>query len=300
MMIFRGTHGVRSGWRVLAFFVIAIALNFAVGAAFSALIVPLHLSQAWLEQLGPGQMVLDELMVGIPVIVATLVMARFERRSILSYGFTPSAAARPHYFEGVLIGVLAPAIVMALMIAFGGMQVHGIGLHGADWIVYPLGWLVVMLMVGFFEEAGFRGYGLFALARGIGFWPAALVLTLLFGAAHLGKQGENAIDISSVLFLGLFMCFTLWKTGSLWLAAGFHFAFDYMQFFVIGTPNGSQHPVGTLLNASFNGPAWVNGGPLGTEASYFAFPVTALLFLYVMWRYPRAHFAPADSLPASG
>ena len=76
-----------------------------------------------------------------------------------------------------------------------------------------------------------------------------------------------------------------WRTGSLWFAAGFHFAFDFMQFFVIGTRNGSETPQGTLLNVSFPGPAWVNGGPLGTEASYFIFPLTVALLAYILWRY---------------
>jgi len=30
-------------------------------------------------------------------------------------------------------------------------------------------------------------------------------------------------------------------------AVGFHFAFDYMQLFVIGTPNGAQFPVRDYL-----------------------------------------------------
>ena len=81
------------------------------------------------------------------------------------------------------------------------------------------------------------------------------------------------------------MARSLWRTGSLWFAAGFHFAFDFMQFFVIGTRNGSQTPRGTLFNVSFPGPAWVNGGPLGTEASYFIFPLTVALLAYILWRY---------------
>jgi hypothetical protein len=74
----------------------------------------------------------------------------------------------------------------------------------------------------------------------------------------------------------------------LWLAAGFHCTFDFMQFFVIGTRNGGAQPVGHLLDVAFPGPAWANGGPLGTEASYFMLPVIALLFAYVLLRYPTA------------
>jgi CAAX protease family protein len=291
MIVFKGSNGVRSGWRFLAYVAIVVGLNYLIGLIAEPLFKALHVSNAWLNVLGPGQLFAGEVLFAVPVIVATVVMARLERRSILAYGFMPSPRSKHRFFEGVLLGVIAPGIVGVLMIAFGGMRVHGLGLSGTGWIVYPLGWIAAMLMVGFFEEACFRGYPLYALDRGIGFWPAAIVVTLLFGAAHLSKLGENAVDISSVVLLGLFMCYTLLKTGSLWLAAGFHFAFDFMQFFVIGTRNGSQAPQGTLFNVTFPGPAWVNGGPLGTEASYFAFPVTLALFAYVAWRFSGRNLA---------
>jgi uncharacterized protein len=145
-----------------------------------------------------------------------------------------------------------------------------------------------MLLVGLNEEYLFRGYPLQALARGMGFWPAALLLSLLFGAAHLTKPDENAIDITNIILLGVLLCLTLQRTGSLWLAAGFHFSFDFMQFFVIGTRNGGAEPIGHLVNSTFPGPVWANGGPLGTEASYFMLPAIALMFLYIILRYPKA------------
>lgn len=285
VIVFKGSNGLRAGWRFLAYAIIFIGVEQILGVAFDAGLPKLHLSDAWLAVLGPGQLALSEIVFAVAVASATFAMARLERRSVFSYGFATSPHSRKRFFEGVSLGVVAPGIVGGLMLAFGGMQIRGINLHGAQWAVYPLGWLIVMLMVGFLEEASFRGYPLFALSRGIGFWPAAVVVTVLFGAAHLGKRGENVADIASVMFLGFFLCFTLWKTGSLWLAAGFHFAFDFMQFFVIGTRNGSQAPEGTLFTATFPGPGWVNGGALGTEASYFVFPVTLALFAYVAWRF---------------
>lgn len=91
----------------------------------------------------------------------------------------------------------------------------------------------------------------------------------------------------------MFVCFTVLRTGSLWFAVGLHVAFDYMQFFVIGTRNGSQVPVAHLLNASFPGPAWVNGGSLGTEASFLMYPLFVLAFAYVALRFPARAPQPA-------
>ncbi|HEV7180335.1 MAG TPA: type II CAAX endopeptidase family protein [Candidatus Baltobacteraceae bacterium] len=290
MMVFKGSDGVRAGWRFAGFVVILVLLNMALGNVLPPLGHALGLSDAQLNELSPLRMFLAELSFFIPVLIATYVMARLERRTVLAYGYTPSPAAKGFFVEGLALGVAAPAVVALCMLALGGMRIAGFGLHGSQWITYTLGWAVVMVLVGFSEEPMFRGYGLYALARGMGFWPAAIVMTLLFGAAHVTKPGENALDICSVMLLGFFTCFALWKTGSLWLATGFHAAFDFMQFFVIGTPNGSQTPIGRLFDVSFPGPAWVNGGVLGTEASVFAIPVTLALFAYIAWRYRETRF----------
>ncbi|MGA9875988.1 MAG: CPBP family glutamic-type intramembrane protease, partial [Solirubrobacteraceae bacterium] len=69
-------------------------------------------------------------------------------------------------------------------------------------------------------------------------------------------------DLISLVSLGIWLCYTVLRTGSLWLAAGYHAAFDFMQLFVIGTRNGSIAPVNHLLSTSFQGPAWVTGGVL--------------------------------------
>jgi hypothetical protein len=40
-------------------------------------------------------------------------------------------------------------------------------------------------------------------------------------------------------------------------------------------------PIGRLFDATFPGPAWITGGELGTEASYFMIPAAAVTFIYV-------------------
>lgn len=293
MSIFVGPAGVRAGWRFAAFVILVTALSFgAQGVLQLVRAIP-----AWNVPgaIVPQAMGISEIIMLIVALLATAILAKFEGRPVWSYGFQNRGDAGRRYFEGVVLGVLAFGVVGALMYAFGGFRIDGFNLHGNEWLVYPMLWLGVMLLVGFAEEMVFRGYGVYALARGIGFWPAAIVMTFLFGLAHLGKDGENAVDIASIICFGLFLCFTLWRTGSLWLAAGFHFAVDYMQFFIIGTRNGSAVPLGHLLNSSFPGPAWINGGALGTEASYFVFPVIAALFITVHLLHPGVRFTQSSA-----
>jgi membrane protease YdiL (CAAX protease family) len=143
-----------------------------------------------------------------------------------------------------------------------------------------------MLFVGVMEEYLFRGYALRSLWRGAGFWPAALITTAIFADDHVSKPHENAIDIGMIFVLGVLLCVSVRVTGSLWWAVGWHAAFDFGQLFIVGTPNGGQLPVGRLFDATFPGPAWITGGELGTEASYFMILAAILNFLYV-WFFLR-------------
>ena len=145
----------------------------------------------------------------------------------------------------------------------------------------------------------YRSYLLQTLWKSIGFWPASIVISLVFAADHyFFKTGENIWDVITLVSLSMMLCYSVLRTGTLWFAVGFHIAFDYAQLFIIGTPNGARVPQGALLDASFHGPAWLTGGELGTEASLLMYPIIALTWLYIWWRFPAAPGVAAESKTA--
>lgn len=220
----------------------------------------------------------------IEVVIAGGVLALIERRSIFAYGFGLVASAPKRFGEGAALGIACAAFVAACMLAFGGMQVRGFALRGGDVILYAGAWSAAILVAALAEEALVRGFLLVTLSRGIGLLAASIVTSLIFAYGHMSKPGENAFDFVSLALLGLLACYTYGMTGSLWLALGFHWGFDVMQLFVIGSPNGTQNPVGALLDATFRGASWINGGQLGTEASWFMVPAIAAAFIYIAVR----------------
>jgi len=180
---------------------------------------------------------------------------------------------------------MAGAVALG-MIMLGGMQIIGWAGTGSALMLSALAWLVANVCVGIAEEFWFRSYLQQTLWKSIGFWPSATVIALIFAAEHyFFKEGENLWDVITLVSLSLLLSYSMLRTGMLWFAVGFHFAFDYMQLFVIGTPNGARFPAGRMLDARFNGPSWLTGGVLGTEASFLMYPAIALLWLYVWWRY---------------
>ena len=219
-------------------------------------------------------------------LILTGLFALYEHRRIDSYGMPIDRALQQPTWEGVAAGIAMAGAVAIGMLALGGMQVKGLATAQGPVLLSALLWLGANVCIGIAEEAYYRGYFLQALWKSIGFWPGALVVALVFTADHyFTKPGENIWDVITLMSLSLLMSYSVLRTGTLWFAVGFHIAFDFMQLFVIGTPNGSQLPVGRLLDVSFQGPWWLTGGVLGTEASFLMYPIIALLWLYVWWRY---------------
>lgn len=136
---------------------------------------------------------------------------------------------------------------------------------------------MVFLFVGLSEEYLLRGYALYTLAEGIGFWPAVIVLAVLFGIGHSGNPGETRIGLISVVAFALFASTALKYTGNLWLAVGAHAGWDWGQSFFYGVSDSGLRAQGRLLAPTFSGPAWLTGGSVGPEGS-----VIALILLGIM------------------
>jgi membrane protease YdiL (CAAX protease family) len=276
---------LRSVWNAILFWIVGEwAVQPLLDRGVGALLRAWHLGNG----LTPAITALYEFETLVSALVLTALFGFFEGRRVDQYGLPVAQAFRGRFWEGFLVGVVWAGVVALLMIALGGMHVNGLALHGSVLLWMPLAWFGANVLVGIGEEAWFRGYLLQTLRRGIGFWPAAIVLSVWFVAEHyFFKTGENVWDCISLFAFGMLVCFTVLRTGSLWFGIGLHVAFDYMQLFVIGTPNGALVPVGRLLDVSFSGPAWINGGVLGTEASFLMYPLFAAAFVYVALRFPR-------------
>jgi len=277
-------HKLRPIWRAVLFLVLTVL----VVMPLLNKLLDLILGPAPPFEFSPSNLAQAEGFNFACALIVTGLFARYEHRRIDSYGMPLAQALKSPTWEGFLIGVIQPAIVALAMFAYGAMQVRGLALSGSTIATSTLAWLGGCLLIGIAEEFLFRGYFLQTLWKAIGFWPASAVVAAIFAGVHyLLKPGENFWDIVALLSFSIVCCYSVLRTGNLWFAVGLHVAYDFMQLFVIGTPNGGHFPVGRLLDASFNGPAWLTGGPLGTEASWFAVPLDALAFAYIWWRFRK-------------
>ncbi|MFZ0761653.1 MAG: CPBP family intramembrane glutamic endopeptidase [Candidatus Sulfotelmatobacter sp.] len=273
--IFLNSRGLRAGWRLLIFVGIFVGLSYLANW-----IVPRIFHPRQRPFLDPVGTIFDELTALIEVLIATWIMARIERRRFLDYGIPLRHAFAGDFWVGLGWGIASTSLLVGLIAAFGGYRILGLAIHGGTFWYFAGLWLVANLLIGFSEEFQFRAYILATLADGIGFWLAAILLSIGFGALHyFFKPHERWEDFASTGLLGLFMCLTVRRTGSLTFAIGFHAAFDFANLFVWSGQNAGQFPVGHLLATRWQGPQWLTGGLLGPEASWMVFVVIVLLFV---------------------
>lgn len=284
--VFFGPQGLRAGWGLLLFAALFEAMEVALFLVMQR-VLAIPNNPPWT----PGLLIGGEGVQLVLALVATAVLARVERRSFVAYG-VPLRPAWGLLGEGALWGILSISALIGMMALAGGYSVTGLAVHGGVALRSAALWALALLAVGLYEEFYFRGYPLATLTRGLGFWPAALLLSLFFGALHyFNKPMETWIDFASVTLIGIFFCDSVRRTGSVWFAVGWHFTYNYGSMFLYGGPNTGNHgqPLpGHLLDSSFHGPAWLTGGPMGPEASAFIFVVIAALFLGLHRRFRRA------------
>jgi membrane protease YdiL (CAAX protease family) len=213
-------------------------------------------------------------------------MARIERRPVGVYGLPVRGAFGKLFWQGYLFGLIEISALIGLVYAFGGYSFGSLVLHGGELLRWGIMWAIVFVFTGLFEEFLFRGYTQYTLADGIGFWPAAILLSCSFGAVHLENRGEDWWGAASVATIGLVFAFALRRTGNLWFAVGWHASFDFGETFLYSVPNSGLVFDGHLSNASLHGPTWLTGGSVGPEASVFSFLIMGILALVVHLLFP--------------
>jgi membrane protease YdiL (CAAX protease family) len=287
--VFIGPNGLRAGWRLLIYLAIMSGLAAIVGLVFRLF--------GYTPKLAGGQMTPSKLALLEGIILfysggAALIMSRIEGRKFAAYGLPLSKALSSDFWVGILWGFLTTSATLLAIFLLHGVQLSGPTIHGTTLVTSAVAWTLTFLLVGLSEEFSFRGYSQATLASGIGFWPAAFVLSAAFGLAHTGNSGENILGESSVVLFGLLFCLFLRRRGNLWFAVGFHMGFDWGQTFFYGVPDSGLLPYHNFLSATFSGPRWLTGGTVGPEASIFT-PIALLLVGIIFhFKYREARYVP--------
>jgi membrane protease YdiL (CAAX protease family) len=291
--IFAGPEGLRAGWRLLIFTALVVALlgSFVLirtGGVQGLREARKHASELTIT---PFLMFKGEGIAFLLLSVAALIMGKIEHRKFSEYGLPLRQALGKDFWLGAGSGFLAISGTLFTMFLLHGFRVTGLALHGTAILSSMLAWGIAFLMVGLFEEFLNRGYLQYTLASGIGFWPAALVMSFLFGFGHYFNANETLVGSVGAGLFGLLFCLFLRRTGNLWIPVGFHAAWDWGRTFY-GVRDSGILPYHSVLSSAFSGPIWLTGGIVGPEASILC-PIALLVVALIFSRYYRENWYPS-------
>ena len=278
--LFYNENGIRSGWRILIYLSLGLLL-------YALELIPVSFFYKIDKPFSVSAIILGEVMMFTAAFGAALIMSRLEDRPSGVYGLPLKSAFGKRFWQGLLIGLCEISLIVGMMAAFRAYSFGSLSYHSLKMVQWGLLWVIAAVLIGFSEEFLFRGYMQYTLAEGIGFWPAAVILSLLFAGVHQTNPGENWVGVANIFCTGLVWAFALRRTGSLWLAVGWHAAFDFGESFLYSVPNSGGVFEGHLSNATVgHGRAWLTGGDVGPEASVTAFLTLGLGALLIHFWFP--------------
>jgi membrane protease YdiL (CAAX protease family) len=277
--VFLGPDGLRPGWG----FAFYVAMFYPLQFVASRWAGSLNLGALWSTMMA-------ELGVLVAAVIPSGVLARVENRRWGVYGLPGRLAFGKLFWVGAVWGIAGITLLLGAMYGVRAFDFGHLAIHGLRAVRFAVFWAVFFLLVGFFEEFLLRGYSQFTLTRAIGFWPAAALLSCMFGLIHLSNAGEQWPGLLAAAVIGFFFCLTLRRTGTLWFAVGFHAAWDWGETFLYSVPDSGTLFPGHLLKSSFHGPQWLTGGKVGPEGSVLCFVVIALVWFGFARAYPEVRY----------
>ena len=313
--VFVGSDGLRSGWSLALFLTVFCLLLLLFGIDprqfFSTEPRP-----AAARAISLVETTLNEGVLILCVLASTFLMSRLERRPMRAYGLGYTPRILPQLFSGLAWGVVFLSLLVTILDLTHLLVFTSRLLSGASVLRFAMEWFAAFLLVALFEEYGLRGYLQFTLARGlagtlraagspfattIGFWIAAILLSFVFSLGHRTNPGESPLGLLSAGLIGLVFCLSLWRTGSLWWALGFHAAWDWAQSFVYGVADSGTMIRFHLLASHPQGKPLLSGGLTGPEGSLLILPTTALIALAILltlrhtgWPMPGSYIPSLD------
>ncbi len=279
---------LRSGWRLLVFVLVYIALLLI---ATSVVRVIYLLVSVLAPNAAIGDYVQNlvfRILLLITALVAAYVCTRWlEGLPWQAIGLGGHARWFLNLLVGSAIGIGTMVVAAAIAIVGGGLTFSISPLN----ILPQVGKTLLFSGVLFFvaalaEEALFRGYPLQTLSRAKLAWLGVLLTSVPFAAVHLDNPnaGQALASINTAL-AGVWLAVSYLRTRSLWLPLGVHWAWNWALGALFGLPVSGITTLAPnpLMRGIDIGPSWLTGGRYGIEGG-LACTIALVVSTLFIWR----------------
>jgi membrane protease YdiL (CAAX protease family) len=225
---------------------------------------------------------------GLYTILYTWAFVRIvDRRRLRDLGLRLHPGWLGNFGKGAVLAVLILGVIFAFSLAVGSLRVEGLARpapEGGSVIVYLIGALLAFLTVGVYEELMFRGYVLQRLNDRTGKIAAVLVSSIIFALLHGFNPGADVFGIINTIGIGVILCVLYFRTGSLWMAIGFHAAWNFALGYIYSVPVSGIPLYGILDVVEVEEASRLTGGSYGPEAGLACTVALAAWGAWLIWK----------------
>lgn len=277
---------LRAGWRLLMQLLLAIVF-----------VISLWYPISWLGFDVDATGVLTN---SASMVLSIMIVSRFiDLRSFTEFGLQTTNGWKSELWGGTALGVVAMSSIWIIQWMLGYITFEGFGWErpsNQHWILPIFFNMLLMMVVGFYEEYWTRGYQMKVLAEGlhvgiitprIAVGISMTVTSIFFGVLHAGNPNASIISIINISFAGFMLALPYVLTGRLWVSIGLHFSWNFFQGAIFGFPVSGKKFRTSVVQTVENGPEWFTGGEFGPEAGAIGLVVMATITLWIYIKYKQ-------------
>jgi len=184
---------------------------------------------------------------------------------------------------GLALGAIPAILAMAIAAPVGGAGWSLDGGTVGGWAAAIGGLALILVPAAYSEELIFRGVGFVALGRTFGMVRAAVVLSVLFAAAHFGNPNLTGLGLVNIGLAGVWLSAAFWLPGGIWTATATHLGWN-LTLAALGAPVSGLAFTLPMLDYATGGPGWLTGGAFGPEGGVIATVVVGAATVLVLWK----------------
>ena len=214
-----------------------------------------------------------------------------EKRPFSSLGFFKEGWLK-ELGRGFLIGAVQFSLVVVLLLVTGTGSLK-FGQVNLQSLIFVLAIIPFWILQGGTEELVTRGWLFPAVSAKSNIFIGILISSALFGALHLFNPGVTVLSIVNIILDGIFACFLMLKYDNMWVLAGMHGAWNFVQGNIYGIQISGQGASTSILNYSSQSSVdLLSGGAFGAEGSIFATIVLIGCIAYLYWSLKKENRLP--------
>ncbi|MCX7880345.1 MAG: CPBP family intramembrane metalloprotease [Ignavibacteria bacterium] len=180
-----------------------------------------------------------------------------------------------HFLYGILIALVSQLPVFVLLLFFG-VEFKDIN------VLIFFESVSMILFSATTEELLFRGVLFQRLIDKLGEAKAIFFSSIVFSLAHIQNPSINTLAMLNLFLGGVVLGVMYIRTYILWLPIGFHFGWNFFQYYLLGSPvSGHYHFEPFVISKITEFEPIVFGGNFGLEGGVASTLLLILVVIYI-------------------